>query len=178
MAILDGLIARFQQAQDQARAANEARYQQGLELYDRIIEQSKLGAVQKSTEAALERGRTKSVAQGMQSLVSSGLASTTTAAGLSKQFEEEVGTPARMQAEDIAAQREMQALAGKVGFIERREDIGPSFGDIANLVAQAANTPSGGSGKSVSFTTGPRGEVYYGGKTYSSAAALRQKLWG
>jgi hypothetical protein len=182
MAILDDLIARFQQAQDQARAANEVRYQQGLELYDRIIEQSRLGTVQKATEATLDRGRTKSVAQGMQSLVSSGLSSTTTAAGLGKQFEEEVASPARLQAEDIASQREMQALAGRAGFIERREDIGPSFGDIANLAAQAANTPgAAGSGRptTISGTSvgGPGGGFFptSGGQYSSMAQALQAK---
>ena len=181
MALLDELIARFQQAQDKANAANEARFKQGLDLYDRIIKQAEAPTLQKATESALDRGRTKSVAQGTQALVSAGLSGTTTAATLGRQFEEEVGVPARLQAEDIAAQRLSGALTGKAGFIERREDVGPSYSDVASLFASAANRPAGEGkigGGTASFTTGPRGEVYYGGKQYGSAAALRESLWG
>ena len=90
----------------------------------------------KGTEAQLERGRTKSVAQGMQALVSSGLASTTQAAGLGKKFEEEVGAPVRLQAQDIASERLSGAERDKAGFIERREDVGPDYATIAGLTQQ------------------------------------------
>ncbi len=143
MALVDELIANFQAAQDRAREANETRYQQGLDIFDRIIERYKdEGTFLKGTEAQLERGRTKSVAQGMQALVSSGLASTTQAAGLGKKFEEEVGAPVRLQAQDIAQQRLSGAEREKVGFIERREDIGPDYATIAGL-AQNIGSASG-----------------------------------
>ena len=134
MGLVDNLMRQFQEQHERANAANEQRFQQGMEIFDRIIAQQEAGGTfEKATEAAIERGRTKSVAQGTQALVSSGLASTTTAAGLGKKYEEEVGTPARLQAADIQSQRLMQALTGKAGFIERREDVGPSFSDIAGL---------------------------------------------
>ncbi len=66
-------------------------------------------------------------------MVSSGLVNTTTAATLGRKFEEEVGTPARLQAADISAQRKTEARLGKAGFIERREDVGPDFRTIAEL---------------------------------------------
>lgn len=59
-------------------------------------------------EAALGRGAKKSIAAGTQSLVSSGLASTTMGAGLGKQYEEEVATPARADLES----RRAVALSG------------------------------------------------------------------
>ncbi len=134
MGLVDNLIAQFQQQQESANAANEQRFQQGLEIFDRIIKQQETGDVsEKAIEAAISRGSTKAVAQGTQSLVSSGLASTTQAAGLGKKFEEEVGVPARLRAADIRQQRLNQARRDKAGFIERREDIGPSFSDIAGL---------------------------------------------
>ena len=134
MGLVDNLIAQFQAQQEKANLANEQRFQQGLDIFDRIIKQQEAGGtLEKATEAAIGRGRTKSVAQGMQALVSSGLASTTQAAGLGKKFEEEVGVPARLQAADISQQRLTQALTGKAGFIERREDIGPDFATIAGL---------------------------------------------
>ena len=134
MGLVDTLIAQFQQQQASANAANEQRFQQGLDIFDRIIKQQETGDVsEKAIEAAISRGSTKAVAQGTQSLVSSGLSSTTQAAGLGKKFEEEVGMPARLQAADIRQQRLNQSLRDKAGFIERREDIGPSYSDIAGL---------------------------------------------
>lgn len=132
--LVDSLIGQFQAQQAQANAANEARFQQGLEIFDRIIAQNQPGgALEQATEAGLERGRKKSVAQGTQALVSAGLSGTTTAAGLGRAYEEEVGAPARLRAADISAQRLTEARLGKVGFIERREDVGPDFGTIAQL---------------------------------------------
>lgn len=61
------------------------------------------GGYGKGVEAGLERGRTKAVAGGMQSLVSAGLAGTTMAAGLGKKYEEEVGMPARARVEETRA---------------------------------------------------------------------------
>lgn len=134
MGLVDDLIAQFQVQQQTANAANEQRYQEGLALFDQIIKQNESGGtLEKATEAAIGRGRTKAVAQGTQSLVSSGLSNTTTAAGLGKKYEEEVGTPARLQAADIAQQRLSGAIRDKAGFIERREDVGPSYSDIAGL---------------------------------------------
>ena len=134
MGLVDNLIAQFQAQQEKANLANELRYRQGLDIFDRIIKQQETGGtLQKATEVAIGRGRTKSVAQGMQALVSSGLVSTTQAAGLGKKYEEEVGVPARLQAADISQQRLNQALTGKAGFIERRQDTGPDFATIAAL---------------------------------------------
>jgi hypothetical protein len=134
MALVDELLVKFQAQQDAANERNEQRYQEGLTIFDRIIGQyEKGGTFEKATEAGLARGEKKSVAQGTQALVSSGLASTTTAAGLGKKFQEEVGDPARARAADVSAQRTGEALSQKAGFIERREDTGPSFSQIAEL---------------------------------------------
>ena len=134
MGLVDNLIAQFQAQQEAANTANEKRFQQGLDIFDRIIKQEEIGGVsEKATEAAISRASTRSVAQGTQSLVSSGLASTTQAAGLGKKFEEEVGVPARLKAADIRQQRLSQAQRDKAGFIERREDTGPDFATIAGL---------------------------------------------
>ena len=154
MGVVDDLIAQFQAQQERANLANEQRFQQGLDIFDRIIKQQETGGTfQKATEAAIERGRTKSVAQGTQALVSSGLASTTQAAGLGKKFEEEVGVPARLQAADISQQRLTQALTGKAGFIERREDIGPDYATIAGLAKSiGAGQQATGTGRQTQST--------------------------
>ncbi len=97
------------------------------------------GTFEKTAEARIGRAGEKATASGMQALVSSGLAGTSIAAGLGKKFEEEVGQPARLEAQDIASQRTAQALEKKAGFIERREDVGPDFATIAGL-AQTIGT--------------------------------------
>ena len=61
------------------------------------------GGYGKGVEAGLERGRVKAVATGAQSLVSAGLAGTTTIAGLGKRYEEEVAMPARARVEETRA---------------------------------------------------------------------------
>ncbi len=62
------------------------------------------GGFGKGVEAGLERGRVKATSMGMQSLVSSGLAGTTMAAGLGTKFEEEVAAPTRAGVEGQRAQ--------------------------------------------------------------------------
>jgi len=63
------------------------------------------GGFGKGTEAALERGRVKAVAGGMQGLVSAGLAGTTMMGGLGKKYEEEVAAPTRARVEETRAER-------------------------------------------------------------------------
>jgi len=145
MAVLDDLIAKFQQQQEAAREANERRYQEGLAIYDRIIKQYEPGgAFLQGVEKQLGREKAKTVAQQTQDLISSGLFGTSLTAGLGKKFEEEVATPARLRAQDIAFERLAQAGVGKAGFIERREDVGPDYGLIAQLAMAAASRPTGG----------------------------------
>ena len=168
MGLVDDLISQFQAQQERANAANEQRFQQGMELFDRIIEQNKPGGTfEKATEAQIGRAGKKSVASGMQALVSSGLAGTSQAAGLQKKFEEEVGQPSRLAAADVSAQRLSEARVGKAGFIERREDIGPSFSDIAGLAksigAGQQSTQSGIGGLSSSSFGGFGGRGGGGG---------------
>jgi len=55
-------------------------------------------------EAGLDRGRTQSMASGMNALIGSGLAGTTMAAGLGKKYEEEVAAPTRAGVESTRAQ--------------------------------------------------------------------------
>ena len=63
------------------------------------------GGFGKGVEAGLERERTQAMSSGMQSLVGSGLAGTTMAAGLGKKFAEEVGVPTRARIEETRAER-------------------------------------------------------------------------
>jgi len=96
------------------------------------------GGFGKGMEGQIERGRTQSVASGMQGLVSSGLSNTTQAAGLGKKYEEEVAMPARMKLEDIRYGALSQAMGQKASFVERIEDMLPDYGLVAQLLSKAA----------------------------------------
>lgn len=144
MGVIEDLLGKFDVQQQQANIANEKRYQEGIALYDKNIAQFMPdGSFGAGFEAQLERAATKSVAQSQQSLVSTGLQGTTTAANTRKKFEEEVGTPARLQMEDIKAQKLAEARSSKAGFIERREDVGPDYNTIASLAKTAATNAAG-----------------------------------
>jgi len=76
------------------------------------------GGYGKGVEAGLERGRTKALASGTQSLVSAGLYGTTTTAGLGKKYEEEVAMPARARVESTRAQAIANLKAGYAGAMQ------------------------------------------------------------
>ena len=137
------ILGAFQAAQRSANVANLQRYKQGLGLYDQMITNwGKGGGFVKGAEATLERTKKRDVAGGMQNLVSSGLAGTTMAAGIGKKWEEEVGAPSRLSIADIAGQRLAQAMEGKAGFIERRQDTGPDPGMVSSLMQGMGNQPA------------------------------------
>ncbi len=136
------IIANFQAKQDAANLANQKRYEEALSLYGDIVEQYKPGgAFGAGFEAQLGRQKTKTVAGQTQSLVSSGLFGTSVTAGLGQKFEEEIGQPSRLKLEDVRMGRYAEAIEKKAGLIERREDVGPDYGAIASLSAQAASRP-------------------------------------
>lgn len=136
---LNSLLARFQKAEEEARAANLTRYQEAMGIYKDIESMyAPGGTFGKGYEAMLERAKTKSVAGGMQHLVSAGLAGTTRAGGLERLFEEEVGMPQRLKLEDIRTQQLTEAKRARAGFIERRQDEYPDYALMAQLMRQIA----------------------------------------
>ena len=137
------ILGAFQAAQQSANIANLQRYKQGIGIYDEIIKNwGKGGGFVKGAEATLARTKKKDIAGGIQNLVSSGLAGTTMAAGIGKKWEEEVGAPSRLSIADIVGQRLAQAMEGKAGFIERRQDTGPDPGMVSSLMQGMGNRPA------------------------------------
>ncbi|KKM66508.1 hypothetical protein LCGC14_1480440 [marine sediment metagenome] len=136
---LNQLAGQFSGQYASARAANEQRYAEAKNIYEQIIGLFQPGGqFGKGFEAQIGRAKTKSVAQGTQALVSSGLYGTTQTAGLAKKFEEEVGAPARLQMEDVRMSKYAGAMGAKAGMIERREDEYPDYSMIMNLMGQIA----------------------------------------
>lgn len=130
-----------------ARSANEKRYKEAMAIYDEIITRYQPGGgFGKAALGQLEKQKVRETGAGMQQLISSGLYGTTTAAGLGKQWEEEVGAPSRLKLEDIMMQRLSQAQVGKAGFMERRQDVYPDVGALAGYAGQAAAAGGGGGG--------------------------------
>lgn len=149
--IIDSILAKFEAAEAQANAANEQRYQEGLAIYDQIIESYQPGgAFEQATLSQLDRTKEKTLARGTQDLISSGLYNTSVRASQGSKFEEDIGAPTRLKMQDLQLQRLGGALGAKAGFIERRSDIGPDFSSIASLAAEASSATGRGFRSNVS----------------------------
>jgi len=150
---LTSLIQQFQQQQKRARQENLKRYAEAQKLYDEVIKRYQPGGeFGKGALSQYERGKVRALASAAQNLVSSGLYGTSVTAGLGKKYEEEVGTPFRLQLEDIRMSRLSEAEKAKAGLIERREDIGPDPNLIAQLAMQASSVP-----RTISYTQSSKG---------------------
>lgn len=130
------------QEYEAARKANEERYAQAMQIYDEIISRYRPGGeFQKAQLGELEKRKTRETGQEMQQMISGGLYGTTTAAGIPRRWEAEVGAPSRLKLEDIMMQRLSQAQVGKAGFMERREDVYPDVGRYAGYAGATAAQP-------------------------------------
>lgn len=123
-----GLTAGFGQVSERARQANIARQQRIEEMYG-LMEQRVQpgGAFERRGLAEIETARTRGVGREMQQMISSGMYGTTTAAGIGRGWEAEVGAPARGRLEDVMQQRLTGIQMQKAGFLERIEEPYPDY---------------------------------------------------
>lgn len=129
-------------AQNKAVQANLQRYDQAMAIYDSVIQTySPGGAFEKRRLEDLETLKTQTVGQELSGQISSGLFGLSTTPQLSEGFEATTGARERTNIEDIMFQRLTGAQMGKAGFIERREDVGPDMGLLAQLAAQSPTGP-------------------------------------
>lgn len=132
-----GLARQMSAQQTSANQANLQRYSQMMDIYNQVIARSQPGgAFQKAGLAQIESAKTKGVGQETQSLISGGMFGTTTAAGVGRKWEAEVGAPARLRLEDVMEQRRTTAQLAKAGAIERREDVGPNYAALLQTLAR------------------------------------------
>lgn len=117
-----------------SRAQKETMFGKGistLQSYADIFKPG--GAYGAGTEAMIGRGEEKAVASGYQNLVSAGLANTTMPMHLQQTYQEEIGMPTRLRAED----RRMEMLGGAYGSLAQAytgyDPGGPTAGDISHL---------------------------------------------
>lgn len=132
-----GAIGQISAQQASAKQANIQRYAQIMAIYDKVIERAGPGgAFEKAGLGDIERARTKGVGQETQQMISSGMYGTTTAAGIGRGWEADVGAPARLRLEDIMERRLTTAQLGKAGAIERREDVYPDYSALLQMLAR------------------------------------------
>lgn len=167
--LLQQLLTKFQAKEEEARTSNIKRYEQAMAIYDEIVQRYQPGGpFQAAALGQLGVQKTADVGAGAQRLISAGLFGTEAAAGLETGWEQAVGAPARLKLEDIMMQRLSQAQVGKAGFIERREDVYPDYGTIAQLAMQAGQagqqpSPSFIGRKRARTINRPKGEAAMGG---------------
>lgn len=144
--VMMNILAEARQRQQEARAANEARYQQLLAETEQRGGQERED-IRQRYEDVFQRGR--------QDLTSAGLAGTTALGGLRRGVAE---------AETGAAGRLEERLRGeRMGIIERREDIYPQAGQLAQIAAMAGRGAGAGGGRQSYTHFGPaRGPGSFG----------------
>ncbi len=121
----------------------ESRFEEGvgaLQSYADIFKPG--GAYGEGVEAMIGRGRKRAVASGMQNLVSAGLAGTTVPGQLGAAFEEEIGMPTRLRAEDLQMER-LGGAYGALGQMYASYDPGTaSMGEIGQVATAQAGLES------------------------------------
>ncbi len=131
------LYADFQKRETEAREANVKRETEIRGIYDQLIGQGQ-GAFRTAGLADIERGKTRAIGSGTQSLISSGLFGTTTAAAIPVQAENQASL-SRLKLEDIIQQRTSELKLGKAGFVERIEDPYPDYNMLIQAMAAGAS---------------------------------------
>jgi len=145
---IDSLLATFEARYEEAKAANLGRYEEAMRLYDEMIEQYKPGGgFGAGYEAELEQAKKVDTGAAMQHQISSGLFGVQSTGGLSRRWEAEVGSPARLRLEDLRMGRYGEAMASKAGVIERREDEYPDYGAISQMIMAASQGGVSGGGR-------------------------------
>ena len=130
-----GVVAGMGQASERARQSNIARQRRIETMYGEMMKSVGPGeAFEKRGKAEIETARTKGVGQEMQQMISSGMYGTTTAAGIPRRWEAEVGAPARLRLEDIMQQRQLGIKQQMAGFLERIQEPYPDYGMLMSAI--------------------------------------------
>ena len=132
-----GLISQVGRQSESARRANIQRRKQIETMYDKMMGMvGPGGAFEKRGLGEIEAAKTKGVGQETQQMISSGMYGTTTAAGVGRKWEADVGAPARLRLEDIMQQRQLGVMGQKAGFLERIEDVYPDYSALMQMLAR------------------------------------------
>ena len=132
-----GLVSQISRQSASAKKANIARQKRIESLFDMMSKMvSPGGAFEKRGLADIAAQKTKGTGKEMQQMISSGMYGTTTAAGVGRKWEADVGAPARLRLEDIMQQRQLGVMGQKAGFLERIEDVYPDYSSLLQMLAR------------------------------------------
>ncbi len=161
------IIDTITKLQEETNTKNKVRETEVRGIMDEIIGLYRAGGgFGQGVEASLEQERTKTMAAGTQSLISSGLYNTTQQAGLAGKFAEEVAMPTRAKLEDLRMDKLSSALGQKAQFVTDITDTQPDYRLLAGLM-QAGGASAG---------TGSRAALG-GGASYTGARSASSS-WG
>lgn len=132
-----GLVGQIGAESAAAKKANITRQKRIEKLYSEMLGMVRPGgAFEKRGLADIERQKTRGIGHEIQQMISGGLYGTTTAAGVGRRWEAEVGAPARLRLEDVMQQRQLGVMGQKAGFLERIEDVYPDYSMLLQMLAR------------------------------------------
>lgn len=131
---------------NQANAANQLRYEQGLGLWDKIAgTYAPGGSYGQGALASYQRGMNQALSQAGQQMISSGMYGGSASAMLAPSYEQSVGNEFRLNLQDAQTRGYTGALQGAAGWIQGRNDIAPKVPDkIAQPSLGNPSAPKGG----------------------------------
>ena len=207
---LDDMIKQMQSKYDEANAANESRYGDILGQYEDRYNRNtaELDKIGQTRRADINRDFDNLGTRQSQDLISRGLSTSTVAPTV--QSANMRNRQAAMTAADESAARakidiDSQLSGDKLNFMERRNDVGPDLGMIADLAMKAGEwgrgmgdgaaaqpvKPAGSAVPGAGGTNGGYGANYnvwdhgYGGVSYSSGGSGKkmgqnksERQWG
>lgn len=171
------LAAEYERLTKKARQANERRMREIGAIHDEIIRRYQPGGsfITGGTKL-LEEQKGRETGKAMQQLISSGLYGTTGAAGLGRQWEAEVGAPARFKLEDVAMERLSSAQLGKASFLEGIQQPYPDYSALFQASQAQAQRPTargGGGWSGMGLSGGGMRRFGYGGGIISGGGDPR-----
>ncbi|HUU36487.1 MAG TPA: hypothetical protein VMW48_20620 [Vicinamibacterales bacterium] len=146
---LSGLAGEFQAKMDEANAANEARYQQGMAGYGQLEGEvmGMYGGMGNQRMADIDRAAEQKYSAIGQDAVSRGLAGTTAPRSDHYGVFREAQGAKNQLAEDVTGQQAnalMNIRGGALGFLERREDVAPNYDQLIRLAEMTGQAGYGG----------------------------------
>ena len=131
----------YQKMETESKKKNLAREKEIRGIYSNILNSisGSNASLRASGLADIERQAAGLTGQETQSMISSGLYGTTTAAAIPRNVATSFTQPSRLKLEDMLAQRKREAQLGLAGFVERIENPYPDYNSLIQAQVAAAS---------------------------------------
>jgi hypothetical protein len=137
----NALTTEYQTAYNEAKSANNARYNQALALNDKVISAySPNGSYGAGAMNSYERGKTQARATAYSGMVRAGTANLINGSGFDKSYEEEVGNNFRLNLQDRQTEGLTSAYNTKANTVASRVDSYPDQSLYVQLLQQLGNS--------------------------------------